>query len=410
MDEAIACYQKAIALDPKYAMAHNNLGNALAGKGQLDEAIACYRKAIDLDPKDAKAHYNLGVALQGKGQVDEAIACCRKAIALDPKHAGAHSNLGIALAGKGQLDEAIACYQKAIASTRRTPRPTTNLGIALAGKGQLDEAIACFQKAIALDPKHANAPRCAGPGPVGQGTLRRGPRCLGPRPRAAARTSMPLRAPVLRQVQRMRTVPETGSTAAAPASRGGETRLGPGMPGPRHRVPAQTAARRRRPLLRPAFAADPNLADDPGSRHRYNAACSAALAAAGQGEDAAKLDDKRTRRSCASRPSTGSRPTWPLGKAPRIRPAPGPTDHREGRGPLAEGQRPGRHPRRGGDGQAPGGRTAGVYPVVGRRGGAAEKSREAEIGVGPASGVGPVRLGKPDLLQIRARSPCERKD
>ena len=35
-----------------------------------------------------------------------------------------------------------------------------------------------------------------------------------------------------------------------------------------------------------AFANDPNLAADLRQQHRYNAACSAALAAAGQGEDA----------------------------------------------------------------------------------------------------------------------------
>jgi serine/threonine protein kinase len=40
-----------------------------------------------------------------------------------------------------------------------------------------------------------------------------------------------------------------------------------------------------------AFAADPKLAADLGQQHRYNAACSAALAAAGQGEDAKNLPD-----------------------------------------------------------------------------------------------------------------------
>ena len=45
-------------------------------------------------------------------------------------------------------------------------------------------------------------------------------------------------------------------------------------------------------LYAPAFAADPKLADDLSSGFRYNAACFAALAAAGQGEDADKLDDK----------------------------------------------------------------------------------------------------------------------
>jgi serine/threonine-protein kinase len=41
-----------------------------------------------------------------------------------------------------------------------------------------------------------------------------------------------------------------------------------------------------------AFTADPKLAADLNWQHRYNAACAAALAAAGKGEDAAKLDQK----------------------------------------------------------------------------------------------------------------------
>ena len=44
-------------------------------------------------------------------------------------------------------------------------------------------------------------------------------------------------------------------------------------------------------LYADAFAADPKLADNLKAGHRYNAACYAALAAAGQGEDAATLDD-----------------------------------------------------------------------------------------------------------------------
>ena len=62
-------------------------------KGQVDEAIACCQKAIELDPKDASAHNNLGAARAGKGQVDEAIPCYRKAIEFDPNLAEAHNNL-----------------------------------------------------------------------------------------------------------------------------------------------------------------------------------------------------------------------------------------------------------------------------------------------------------------------------
>jgi hypothetical protein len=49
-------------------------------------------------------------------------------------------------------------------------------------------------------------------------------------------------------------------------------------------------------LYAAAFAAGTKLADDLGAWHRYDAACFAALAAAGQGEDVAKLDEnERTR-------------------------------------------------------------------------------------------------------------------
>jgi hypothetical protein len=41
-----------------------------------------------------------------------------------------------------------------------------------------------------------------------------------------------------------------------------------------------------------AFAGDPKLADDLQAWHRYNAACAAALAAAGKGEDVAGLTGK----------------------------------------------------------------------------------------------------------------------
>jgi serine/threonine-protein kinase len=44
-------------------------------------------------------------------------------------------------------------------------------------------------------------------------------------------------------------------------------------------------------LYSEALAADPNLADDPHVSHRYNAACAAALAGCGLGEDAGKLSE-----------------------------------------------------------------------------------------------------------------------
>src|SRR5439155_5282945 len=82
------------------------------GSGKVDEAIACYHKAVALDPRNARTHYNLGNALQARGKLDEAIACFEKAIALDPKKTEAHLNLGLALMQQGEFARAIPALRR----------------------------------------------------------------------------------------------------------------------------------------------------------------------------------------------------------------------------------------------------------------------------------------------------------
>ena len=106
-------------------------------KGQLDEAIACYKKAIELDPKDARAHYNLGIALAAKGQVDEAIAYYKKAIELDPKYAEAHCNLGHALAIQGRFAESLEAFKRGHRAGSETARLALPLGrVGSPGRGE----------------------------------------------------------------------------------------------------------------------------------------------------------------------------------------------------------------------------------------------------------------------------------
>jgi len=91
-DEAIAKYQKATELDPKYAAAYYDWGLVLHEQKKYDEAIAQYQKAIELDPKLALAYNNLGSVLYDQKKYDEAIAKYQKATELDPKCAGAYYN------------------------------------------------------------------------------------------------------------------------------------------------------------------------------------------------------------------------------------------------------------------------------------------------------------------------------
>ena len=54
--EALSALQKTTALLPDDAGAHCNLGNALRDLGQLDDAVASYRRALAINPDYADAH------------------------------------------------------------------------------------------------------------------------------------------------------------------------------------------------------------------------------------------------------------------------------------------------------------------------------------------------------------------
>ena len=86
-DRAIADYNEAIRLDPKYAFAYNNRGNAYRAKGDNDRAIADYNEAIRLEPKYMTAYFNRGLANLLAGALPKALADLNQASALDPKYA-----------------------------------------------------------------------------------------------------------------------------------------------------------------------------------------------------------------------------------------------------------------------------------------------------------------------------------
>jgi tetratricopeptide (TPR) repeat protein len=87
LEEAIMHYWKAVANDPKYIEAYNNLGFVLQMLGRAEEAIGCYQKALTINPNYSEAHNNLGIVLRTIGQIDEALQAFDKAIALAPRRA-----------------------------------------------------------------------------------------------------------------------------------------------------------------------------------------------------------------------------------------------------------------------------------------------------------------------------------
>jgi tetratricopeptide (TPR) repeat protein len=274
------------------AVAHYNLGNALKDKGDLGGAIACYKKALELDPKYAPAHNNLGIALGNKGDLDGAFACFKKALELDPKLAQAHYNLGNALEDKSDLDGAIACYKKALEIDPKLAQAHYNLGNALYARHDLDGAVACFQKALELDPKFTQAWGALGLALQMQGRYAEA-RDATRRALALLPSGQPLRRTVAQQLQSCEQ--SLALDGKLPAILRGETSPASADEGlalaqmcRQHKKQHVAAAR----LFADAFAAEPKLAADLNQQSRYHAACTAALASAVQGEDARLLPDK----------------------------------------------------------------------------------------------------------------------
>jgi predicted O-linked N-acetylglucosamine transferase (SPINDLY family) len=68
-----------------------NLGTAYHACGELDQAVACFRRALEIEPDHFDALRNLGSALRRQGRIDEAIACHQRASQVSPNNASAHS-------------------------------------------------------------------------------------------------------------------------------------------------------------------------------------------------------------------------------------------------------------------------------------------------------------------------------
>jgi Flp pilus assembly protein TadD len=112
LTEAEKSHRAALALAPEQSSLHNNLGYNLLSQKKLDPAIAEFRRAIELDPKSDVAHNNLASALsRSTSGSQEALAEWTRS----GNPAVAHNNLAAALIEQGRYPEARAELNLALA-------------------------------------------------------------------------------------------------------------------------------------------------------------------------------------------------------------------------------------------------------------------------------------------------------
>jgi len=78
--------------------------------GRSEDALACFDKVIEINPKDEKAWVDKGLALYDLGRLEEALACFDKVIEINQKDAAVWNFKSWVLVDLGQDEEASACY------------------------------------------------------------------------------------------------------------------------------------------------------------------------------------------------------------------------------------------------------------------------------------------------------------
>jgi tetratricopeptide (TPR) repeat protein len=119
---AVREYEKAISLDPDYALAHAALANALMrqsferGHQNLSEAISIAaphaERAMDLDPSLAEAHVATGNVLWLQGNPEETLTHMRHAIRINPNYSDAYFTIGeLLVLSLGRYKEGFAMHE-----------------------------------------------------------------------------------------------------------------------------------------------------------------------------------------------------------------------------------------------------------------------------------------------------------
>jgi len=165
--EAVDYFNKAIELDPHFALAYVGLADAynhLGTWGNLsrEEIVAnaepAAKKALQLDDQSGEAYAALGFVLQNKRDPEGAEAAYRKAIELNPNYAEAYQRLGVLLKWTfGRVEDALPLHQKALEINPLSTSLNMSLAEDYHEMGRYEKALKQCQRVIEIDPDFPRA-------------------------------------------------------------------------------------------------------------------------------------------------------------------------------------------------------------------------------------------------------------
>jgi TolB-like protein/Tfp pilus assembly protein PilF len=165
VDEAIAWFERALALEPDSAEAQHRLARELVGRVQgfvpasseadIERAEGLARRALAAAPRNGDVHLTMGAVLQMQRRYAEAISEYETALALNRNLVTAIWRLGRCKISIGKIDESIPLQEQAL---RLGPRDHVSenyfrIGEAHLLQSRLDQAIAWLEKSCRASPK-----------------------------------------------------------------------------------------------------------------------------------------------------------------------------------------------------------------------------------------------------------------
>jgi tetratricopeptide (TPR) repeat protein len=139
-------FRRALAVDPKLALARVNLAIALFNVPDVAAAQKEATVAAAVAPDAPQPQYILGLIARQQGRLDEAVAHFHRVLKVDPRDVGANVQLGQLYAQQRKFPKAITAFRTALAAEPYNGTALYNLGTALLRAGQRDEGQRAMQQ------------------------------------------------------------------------------------------------------------------------------------------------------------------------------------------------------------------------------------------------------------------------
>ena len=161
IEGAVREFEKAIALDPDYALAHAELTIAILllnvyGDLTVTEAMARAiphaERAMALNPNLAEAHAATGYLLWHQRDLEEALSHYRRAIQINPNYSSAYLWMAFPLRDLGRYEETFSIEETALRLDPRSIPAIGNYALGLIFRGRLHEAGLELEKLVSISP------------------------------------------------------------------------------------------------------------------------------------------------------------------------------------------------------------------------------------------------------------------